>query len=1128
VQIGMRRTLWVVFCLFAVTSLAVRAAPSDEWKKLDADARALLRQGNHAEGVVAGQKSLAFAEQAFGQEHPAVATSLNTLADLHKAQGQFAAAEPLLKRALAIREKTLGADHPDTGRILFSLGGLYYSQGQFSQAEPPYRKALAIAEKAYGPRHTNVASILNGYGNLLKAQGQFAAAEPLLKRALEIREGALGPDHSDTAQSVDVLAGLYQSQGQFARAEALFERSLAIAEKTYGPDHPSVASASTNLARIYIAQARYVGAEPLLNRALTIREKTPGPEHPATGQTLGDLGNLHYMQGHYAQAEAFYKRALAISEKAQGADHPSTIQPVAQLARVYQSQGQYAKAEPLFKRALATSEKAYGLEHVAVANVLSGLASLYRARGQYDEAVPLMNRALAILEKTYGPEHYNLITPLQELGSISIAQHNYAKAETQLQRAATISERALGGQHPRTAQCISALAELHERQGQNEAAEALHRRALAIYEGSLGPEHASVALLLDKLAGLMQIKDQYAEAESYYKRALAIYRNAVGPDHPYLIANYGNLVRLYWRQKQWLQGLDMARQANAILRRRVVDAGLDESVTREIQKGRDTLVRHLALLAANPERLSPVVVTDEALQVVQVLQASGTAQAVGKMAARFAGNSDALAALAKRRQDVADERARSEGRLMGSVGLPPGERNPAAEQSLRERIAQSSKDLDAIDAELTKKFPAYQELTHPEPLSLASLQRLLRPGEAMVVYAIEESSSFAWVITPTQANFRTLPVKRQALAEQVSRIRYQMELDPAGQPQPVSLDVLHQLHQALVAPLAKELAGAKHLLSVPAGPLQSLPMGVLVASPPPRIGSEADYRQVDWLAKRFAISVLPSVGSIQAFREFAKKGRGGEPFAGIGDPLVGERTAPTRGKPKLAVTTVFGSAGTATRGVGELASLEAIRSAPRLPETADELKAMAKTLKATTDDLWLQDRATETQVKQANLSRYRTVAFATHGIMAGEIDGVGEPGLILTPPRTASAVDDGYLSASEVAQLNLNADWVVLSACNTAAADGTPGAEGLSGLAKAFFYAGARTLLVSHWPVASEATVLLTTTMLRLADANPALGKAEAHRQSMLRLLDTLDHPEYAHPVFWAPFVVVGEGGSAR
>lgn len=160
-----------------------------------------------------------------------------------------------------------------------------------------------------------------------------------------------------------------------------------------------------------------------------------------------------------------------------------------------------------------------------------------------------------------------------------------------------------------------------------------------------------------------------------------------------------------------------------------------------------------------------------------------------------------------------------------------------------------------------------------------------------------------------------------------------------------------------------------------------------------------------------------------------------------------------------------------------------------------------------------------------SLGDFRVVSFATHGLVAGELKGLPEPALVLTPPAEGTEDDDGLLMASEIGQLDLSADWVVLSACNTAAG-GEPGAEGLSGLAKAFFYAGSRGLLVSHWPVASASTVDLITGMFAEAAAHPEIGRAEALRRSMLKLMDDPGRPEFAHPAFWAPFVVVGEGGT--
>jgi CHAT domain-containing protein len=216
-------------------------------------------------------------------------------------------------------------------------------------------------------------------------------------------------------------------------------------------------------------------------------------------------------------------------------------------------------------------------------------------------------------------------------------------------------------------------------------------------------------------------------------------------------------------------------------------------------------------------------------------------------------------------------------------------------------------------------------------------------------------------------------------------------------------------------------------------------------------------------------------------------------------------------------------------GKPDLVSLA--KALPQLPETANEVRAIGEVLKASEDDLKLGVFASETAVKGTNPDAYRIVYFATHGLVAGEVEKFAkvkaEPALALTIPETPTELDDGLLTASEVAQLKLNADWVVLSACNTAA-EGNPGAEALSGLARAFFYAGARSLVVSHWEVDSDATVQLMTGMFQASARDPRLSHSEALRASMLSTIDNATSDEDAHPRIWAPFVVVGEPAKGR
>jgi CHAT domain-containing protein len=345
--------------------------------------------------------------------------------------------------------------------------------------------------------------------------------------------------------------------------------------------------------------------------------------------------------------------------------------------------------------------------------------------------------------------------------------------------------------------------------------------------------------------------------------------------------------------------------------------------------------------------------------------------------------------------------------------------------------------------------------------------------------------------------------------------------------QAFDLDLAYSLYSALLGPLEPVLADKAHLIVVNSGALTSLPLHLLVTQRPTAKPSVGDgfsaYRTAAWLMRRHAVTVLPSVANLKAREETRTAA---QPFFGFGDPLVGPAQTSTGGSRARggAVMTVSYHRLFRQGRVDINEINEAFAKVP-LPESADELRSIATLLGAPPTVVKLGKDATERAVKTTKLDGYRIVHFATHALVAGEtakFTDMAEPALVFTPPEVPSDEDDGLLTSSEIASsLKLNADWVILSACNTAAGD-RPGAEALSGLARAFFYAGAKSLLVSNWYLDSKAAVQLTTRTVQALEREKTISPAEALRRAMLEFVYNPKSVDDPYPGVWAPFMVVG------
>ena len=1090
------------------------------------------------------------------------------------------------RAALIIMLAALGSGGSATSRAqgAAELGALHtqvkklYEEGKYADALMIARRSLALAEKLYGPDHQDVAASLDDTASLYDKQGRYADAEPLYKRSLAIREKAWGPDHPDVGSSLDNLGMLYYRQGRYSAAEALIKRSLANREKARGLNHRDFAQSLNNLALLYATQGRYFEAEPIYKRSLAIWEKALGPDHPEVSASLHNIAGLYWSQGRYAEAEPLDQRGLAIREKALGPDHPDVGQSLNSLAEVYRAQGRNAEAEPLYKRSLAIWEKALGPDHPNVALPLSNLGALYQDQGRFEDAERFYTRCLAIRQKSLGPSHPDLAQSLFNLAVLYKVQRRYVESEALYKRSLAIREKALGPRHSSVGNSLNALAAMYDEQGRRAEAEPLFKRAISISETAFGADHPDVAASLNNLAVLYAKSGRYAKAEPLYKRALAITENALGPDHGLVALALSNLATLSAIQRNWGRTAEYLRRSSDILARRMQRSNPDFGQAAMGAGGAEaeqTEFRDLVKVVyrfASEAHATDAGSSREMFETAQWARGSQAAASLAQMAVRVAKGKPALAAIVRERQDLVSEwQMRDQGRT-AAVAQSPDKRDRASEDANAAQLAAIDARLEEIDKRLIAEFPEYASLSQPQPLSVGDVQSLLGADEVLILFldtpetmTVEET--FIWVVTKTGMRWVRSELGTPSLAREVAALRcgldyqgswaskdsrcavllnatYSASDDQADKPLPFSPARAHALYRTLLGEV-EDLIEGKHLLVVPSGALTQLPFQVLVtANPQAPTLDKIDFRKVAWLVRSHAITVLPAVSSLRALRQHANAKQATRPFLGVGNPLLDGpdsgyaalRQASLQKQSCAGLKKVQVADKRARGGVepfaqrGGIARVTDLRLAAPLPETADELCDVAKAVGAAEGDVLLGVRASEGEIKRLSesgtLRSYRIVHFATHGALAGEFSGSAEPGLLLTPPSQGTEADDGYLSASEIAGLKFDAEWVILSACNTAAGNARAAAP-LSGLARAFFYAGARSLLVSHWYVDSVATVSVIKGAFAELKGDPKMGRSEALRRSMMVLIEKGSTAQ-AHPAVWAPFVIVGEGRADR
>ena len=787
----------------------------------------------------------------------------------------------------------------------------------------------------------------------------------------------------------------------------------------------------------------------------------------------------------------------------------------AALAEALDAQSRFVEAEFEMRKAVTCELRSVGSQATFSAFMLGRLAQLFYRKGRYEDARRVAEAAVHIYE------------------------HNHSSPRT----AALLTARRIH------AASLAALQRWDEAQAGFDRLEQdfLSDPTLAT-QSWLGDLDWGLVLLhygqVDKAVGMLKL---YAEKTA----------QRVGKEHYDAAEARGFYAIALARDGQTAAAFEQFRAALAVLSRA---AGEQQRSAVRVARLARIIDAYISLLydlrGSAPLQQAGVDAVNESFSLADVARAGGVQQALASSTTRSLLGDNALKELVRREQDTRQQIVALEAAVVANVSLRPEQQSPDLVEDLRDRIERVRRAGRKLREEIVARYPAYAELLNPSVPSLDKARASLLDGEALISFFVGEQRSFVWAVPKTgPVQFAEVTLGERALAEEVAALRRALapQARILGDIPEYDLEIAYRLYLQLLVPVKAGWVASKTLLIVPHKALAQLPLALLAtekatARPDERVLFD-HYARVPWLIRSHALAQLPSVSALTVLRSPSSSPPSRRAFAGFGDPKFslaqsdarpGQRTAAVDARTRNVVVRNLTVERVASSDLPDDLSVRVRNSSrlaqvPRLPETADEIREIAAVLGADpVADVFLEERASEAAVKAGALERRRVVVFATHGLVAGDLDGLDEPALALSAPEvTGEQQDDGLLTMSEILALRLEADWVVLSACNTAAAEGA-GAEAVSGLGRAFFYAGTRSLLASSWPVETTSARTLTTQLFMRQREQPDLTRAQALRAAMIALIDSSGYVDpatkrpvfsYAHPIFWAPFILVGDAG---
>ncbi|RYM08225.1 CHAT domain-containing protein [Sphingobium cupriresistens] len=774
------------------------------------------------------------------------------------------------------------------------------------------------------------------------------------------------------------------------------------------------------------------------------------------------------------------KASMEARIAAAGPNSPDTIGSYYSYAQMLQRADRDVEAEKYARMAVDIATDHVDRKHPSYARALEALGLLLSRTGRRNESLDYLQRAIAIKRDTVGAGSLYFQFGLQNLGTVLLPLERYADAETLFMEAERGFRGIEGENSPQSARALAFAASATLAEGRRDQSVERFNAALARVRAGSDKDRDIGQRVYPYLIPALIAAGHGEEARAAAAAFAAETRQL--DNAPAIPLAQAAMLSAWTGSDQAALG-ETARRLAGLLRD---DASVhdDAELTEEQRAALDTI------LAVATQAQDAAL----ALDAMAILAGSRIAQANRLVAQRLVAD-PALAARVRRLQDRTKTLQAADSRLLKALATDNG---VAAARTERAAVAAT---VDAERAAIARDYPRWVEAKGGERPDLETVRAGLGEDEALLAVMPAFDGVYLLAVSAGGTRIERAQMDRAALVALVGRLRG--SLSPAGFDQGSA----HMLYRQIFTPgILATLGKARMLRIVPTGAFASLPFGMLPQRP-----MAAVTRHAPWLIRRFAIEVQPGFTATRDRRQ--QMAARNQRFLGIGAPLtfgaVQTTDAPRGAGAMLAANAYFRTGGADARALSQL---------PPLPGSQAELQAVAHRFGMDRTTLLIGRDASEAALRDRDLSGYAVILFATHGLVSGEMEGVTEPALLLSPPAADAVGDDGLLTASEVAAMRIGADWVILSACNTAAGNDAQ-APAYSGLAQAFRYAGAGSLLVSHWPVRDDASAFVTLETVK--GAARGLPRAVALQRAMLKLIGS-KRPAAAQPYIWAPFILMG------